>query len=434
MVRDDHQECQARRVEWFRDARFGMFVHWGLYSLLGRHEWVMNLERIPVAEYEQLADQWHPKTDCIRRWAKMARQAGMRYVVLTAKHHEGFCLWDSGLTDYNAVVKGPRRDLIAEYVEAARAEGLRVGIYYSLMDWHHQDGLICARDEEARKRFVAYTHGLVRELCSNYGKIDILWYDLGWPLDAAGWESEELNRMVRELQPDILINDRSHLPEDFDTPEQHIKPTLDGRAWEVCMTFSEMCWGYTPTDTRCKTALDVLKALRDVASKGGNLLLNVGPTPEGEVQQEIVQALGIVSGWLKRNGAAIYTATDPMHSDIQLAGEFTRNGNIAYLHVTRWPGEVLVLGGFKTRVQCVCLSDGTDVQFEQTGDRLAMRDLPILAPDDPVTVIEIECEGEPVFLHGPGMHIYNYDNIWASVTPGQDDLADTPTLLGCRHR
>ncbi len=199
-------------MQWWHEARFGMFIHWGLYSVLGRHEWVMENEAIPVADYEQLAKRFQPKPNAARAWAKLAKQAGQKYMVLTSKHHEGFCNFDTKLTNYCATKQGPGRDLVHEYVEAARAEGLRFGFYYSLMDWHHPDGARCATNEDARKRFVEYTHGLIRELLTNYGKIDVLWYDVSWPLDAQAWESERMNKMVFELQPDIIVNNRNALP------------------------------------------------------------------------------------------------------------------------------------------------------------------------------------------------------------------------------
>ena len=178
---------RARRMKWWHEARFGMFIHWGLYSVLGRHEWVMENEGIPVAEYAPLAKQFKPKPNAARAWAKLAKQAGQKYMVMTTKHHEGFCNFDTKTTDYCAPKQGPGRDLVKEYVEAVRAEGLRVGFYYSLMDWHHPDGARCAHDEDARKRFVEYIHTHLRELLTNYGKVDVLWYDVSWPLDAAGW-------------------------------------------------------------------------------------------------------------------------------------------------------------------------------------------------------------------------------------------------------
>ena len=180
---------RLRRMKWWTDARFGMFVHFGLYSQLGRHEWVMNRERIPVKEYEKLARTFNPAPGSPREWAALAKKAGMKYMVMTTKHHEGFCLWDSKLTDYNAVKRGPGRDLVAEYVDACREFGLKCGFYYSLMDWHHPDGLAGSSDEPARRRFIDYTHGLVRELMSNYGKVDILWYDVPAPLKNADEET-----------------------------------------------------------------------------------------------------------------------------------------------------------------------------------------------------------------------------------------------------
>src|SRR6266699_5091384 len=199
-------EDRERRMQWWHAAKFGMFIHWGLYSTLGRHEWVMENEVIPVSEYERLAPKFKPIPNAARAWAQLARRAGMRYMVMTTKHHEGFCNFDTKLTDYCAPKQGPGRDLVREYVDAARGEGLRVGFYYSLMDWHHPDGALCATDEAARQRFVAYTQGCVRELCTQYGQLDILWYDVSWPLETAErWESLEMNQMVRQLQPGIII-------------------------------------------------------------------------------------------------------------------------------------------------------------------------------------------------------------------------------------
>src|ERR1700690_1593863 len=177
---------QQRRMKWWHDAKFGMFIHFGLYAAHGRHEWAMENEAIPVAEYQKFTAGYNPAPGSARGWARLAKAAGMKYMVLTSKHHEGFCNWDTKLTNYNAVNYGPRRDVIKEFVEAGRAEGLRVGFYYSLMDWHHPDGATCANDEEAHKRFVAYPHGLIPELMTNYGKVDVLWYDVSWPLNTAG--------------------------------------------------------------------------------------------------------------------------------------------------------------------------------------------------------------------------------------------------------
>jgi alpha-L-fucosidase len=392
---------QARRLQWFRAARFGMFIHWGLYAQLGRHEWVMNRERIPVSEYEPLAQTWHPKPGAPRAWARLAKAAGMRYMVMTSKHHEGFSLWDSKINPYNAAQTGPGRDLVGEYIEAARAEGLRVGLYYSLMDWHHPDGALCKTDEPARRRFVDYTHGLVRELCTNYGQLDILWYDVNWPLTAEGWESAKMNAMVRKLQPDIIINNRSGLDEDFGTPEGHITPEKGGRAWESCMTFNDS-WGYTPIDTNFKSAWNVVAMLRQVAAGGGNLLLNIGPTPAGDVPEPCGPILQEVGAWMGKYGPAVYDAADPMEQEWGITGAWTCQGNVAYFHCNRWPGKELALGGLQNRVLKARLMNGPEVQFTQTADRLVLRGLPEHAPDPLATVIELHCDGVPRQILGAG--------------------------------
>src|SRR6266705_6631742 len=277
---------RERRMQWWHAAKFGMFIHWGLYSTLSRHEWVMENEGIPVSEYERLAPQFKPIPNAARAWARLAKNAGMKYMVMTTKHHEGFCNFDTKLTDYCAPKQGPGRDLVREYVDAARAEGLRFGFYYSLMDWHHPDGARCKTDEAARKRFVEYIHGQVRELMTNYGKVDILWYDVAWPLDAKGWESVEMNQMGRKLQPDIIMNNRSKIAEDFDTPEQRIDASPN-RPWESCMTLNDS-WGYHASDNAWKTPTTVIRNLITCARDGGNYLLNIGPKPDRSIPEESV--------------------------------------------------------------------------------------------------------------------------------------------------
>ena len=413
------------RLKWFRDARFGMFIHWGLYAQLGRHEWVMNRERIPIDEYEKLADTWKPEPNAARRWAKLAKQVGMRYMVMTTKHHEGFCLWDSKLTDYNAAKRGPGRDLVAEYVEAARAEGLRVGFYYSLMDWHHPDGARCKNDESARRRFVDYTQGLVRELCSNYGKLDVMWYDVNWPLDPEEWESAKMNAMVRELQPEIIINNRSGLPEDFGTPEGHVTPEKGGRAWESCMTFNDS-WGYTPIDHRWKDAWQVVSMLRQAAAGGGNLLLNIGPKPDGGVPEICEKTLLEVGEWLKEYGPSIYDATDACENDWMVTGSFTFKGSTAYYHCNRWPGKELAIGGLVNKVLSARIMNGPEVQFTQKRDRLVLHGLPEQAPNPFATVIELRVEGVPEHDLGPGCVLLDRD-------PWREPTQHTGTALGRAH-
>jgi len=380
------------RMKWWHEARFGMFIHWGLYSQLGRHEWAMEQEGIPVEEYQKLAATFHPKPNAARDWARLAKQAGQKYMVMTTKHHEGFCNFDSKLTDYCATKQGPGRDLVKEYVEAARAEGLRVGFYYSLMDWHHPDGARCATDEQARRRFVDYIHGHIRELLTNYGKIDVLWYDVNWPLDVKGWESEKMNEMVFQLQPEIVVNNRNGLPGDFTTPEQTIRAS--DTAWESCMTMNGS-WGYHKADADWKTPRTIVRNLATCARDTGNYLLNIGPKPDGSIPEESVKILTAAGGWLARNGDAIYKSEKCRVTRSEFAG-FTRRGNTLYMHVHYWPGETVALGGLTSKVKSARLAaSGKEVKFDQEQFRVRFTGLPANAPDDPVTTIAIECDGEP---------------------------------------
>jgi len=386
---------RERRMKWWNAARFGMFIHWGLYSVYGHHEWAMEDEGIPVAEYEQLAAQFKPEPNAARAWAKLAKQAGQKYMVMTTKHHEGFCNWDTKLTNYNAAKQGPGRDLVAEFVEAVRAEGLRVGFYYSLMDWHHPDGARCATDEAARQRFVEYTHGLVRELMTNYGKIDILWYDVDWPLDAKGWESEKMNQMVFKFQPDIIVNNRNGVPGDFSTPEQEIRAEKAGRAWETCMTMNDS-WGYQRADNNWKTTKTLVRNLITCAGNGGNYLLNIGPRGDGSIPEESVQRLSEVGKWMDKHGPTIYE-TERCGVHESLFADFTRKGNTLYIHVENWPGSTIAIGGLKTKATAAkVFTSGQKVAFQQEDFRLKFTGLPEKAPEDPVTTLEVSFDSEPV--------------------------------------
>lgn len=401
------EKTRESRMKWWCDARFGMFIHFGLYSQLGRHEWVMNRERIPIKEYEKLADTWKPKSDSIYEWAALAKEAGMKYMVMTTKHHEGFLLWDSKLSKYNAVRHGPHRDLVREYVDAARKFGLRVGFYYSLMDWHHPDGASCFYDKKARKRFITYTQGLVRELCSNYGPIDILWYDVSWPLRSPKeWDSYRMNAMVRELQPHIIINNRSKLPEDFSTPEERIKPAEVDRAWEACMTFNGS-WGWQKTPSEDWLSVrKVIDMLRQCTAGGGNLLLNVGPKPDGSLPSEAIKRLKAIGQWLKKYGGVIYGQVDRVENmEWMPTGAWTRRGKILYYWCSRWPGSELAIGGLTSKlVQARLYPDGEPLPFEQTRNRLVIRGLPSTCPDTiaKVAIIEMTFKTVPQQKLGAG--------------------------------
>ncbi len=359
--------AHAERVKWFTNDRFGMFIHWGLYAIPARGEWVRNAERISVEDYQKYFDEFDPIDYNPKEWAKLAKQAGMKYAVMTAKHHDGFCLFDSKLTDYKATNTKANRDLVREYVEAFRAEGLKVGLYYSLLDWHHPDyphytdSIHPMRGNEAYKdiqhnfdNYVDYLHGQVRELCTNYGKIDILWFDFSYG-DMMGekWRASELTRIARGLQPHVLIDNRleasgegfgswatgdpSEYAGDFVSPEQIIPPSgicdKDGNplVWEACMTMNNH-WGYSSTDKFYKPASMVVKKLVECVSKGGNMLINVGPDAKGNIPQESISILTDVGKWMKLNSASIYNCG---HANIDKPeyGRITRNGNKLYYHI-----------------------------------------------------------------------------------------------------
>jgi alpha-L-fucosidase len=394
-----------KRMAWWREARFGMFIHFGLYSVLGRHEWAMALENWPVKEYEKLADKFLPKPGAPREWAKLAKAAGMKYMVLTTRHHEGFSLWDSKANPYNAVNLGPKRDIVKEFVEAAREQGLRVGFYSSLMDWHHPDGGAAAYDSAARKRFTDYIYALNEELLTQYGKIDILWYDVSEPMQNwEGWNTLEINQRLRAIQPDIIINNRSRLDEDFGTPEEHITAAKD-REWEACMTFNGLSWGYVDAaqvGPYSYNAQRILRMLSTCVGGCGNLLLNIGPAPDGSVPPEAVEPLTTVGKWLAQNGECVYGNVDSFKDGWGFGSgicSVSRKKNTVYLWNWIWPkdGE-LIVGGFTTALKSAkILASGESLKFTQEKYRIIFKDMP-KEPQDKVAgvaIIALEFEGVP---------------------------------------
>lgn len=384
----------SERMSWWHIARYGMFIHWGVYAIPARGEWVMYQEHIPHQEYAPLAAEFNPRRYEPDAWVRLAKEAGMRYMVMTTRHHDGYSLFDSQVSDFTAPKTAAGRDLIREYVEACHRGGMPVGFYYSLLDWRYPAYFLGPqRDPAGWAELVAYVHAQVRELCTNYGRLDILWYDGGWPYTAADWRSEELNAMVRQLQPQIIINDRSQTPEDLDTPEQHIHPSPPGRAWEACMTLNGS-WGYNEADAEWKTPKQVIQMLVRCASGGGNLLLNIGPRADGSVPSESERVLRQVGAWLTANGGSIYgTQRSPFHTSTGLT---TLKGNTLFLHVLRWPGRELVVPRLRNQVHSVHMMQGGDpVSFRQKDDRLFLERLPARAPDELDTVIVVELEGQP---------------------------------------
>ena len=397
------------RMAWWRDARFGVFVHFGLYAQLGRNEWAQTTENIPVEEYERLADTFAPKPGAPREWAKLAKAAGAKYMVMTTRHHEGFSLWDSKANPYNSVNYGPHRDIVREFVDACREFDLKIGFYSSLMDWHHPDGWKCAFDNEARRRFLDYIEALNTELLTQYGHIDILWYDVPQPMENwEGWDSLARNQRLRALQPHIIINDRSRLAEDFGTPEEHL--TASDRDWEACMTFNGISWGYVDEEQSkayAYTAPRILKMLNTCARGGGNLLLNIGPKPDGSVPGDAVEPLTTVGKWLSRNGEAVYGRRAPSDSygwncggNGISAGTRSLDGKTFYIWSWIWPhGGEMSLGGFFTAPKrASILVTGEELGFAHDGHRITLKGLPERCPDPAgVAVIKLEFDEVPEF-------------------------------------
>lgn len=394
------------RMRWWRQARFGMFVHFGLYAQLGRNEWAQVCENTPPSEYEHLAQSFAPKEGCCREWAALAKQAGMRYMVLTTRHHEGFSLWNSQVNPFNSMRYGPHRDIVREFVDACREFDLKIGFYSSLMDWHHPDGASCAYDVQARERFTRYIRALNEELLTQYGKIDILWYDVARPMQSAeGWDSLSRNQYLRSLQPHIIINDRSRLPEDFGTPEEHISPS--DRDWEACMTFNGISWGYVDSAQAAPysyTPQRIVGMLQTCCERGGNLLLNIGPQPDGSVPPEAVAPLRKVGEWLRVNGEAVYgdlTKTQGNANQCNGVSRSTTKGNTVYMWNKIWApynGE-MAFGGFATTPRAVTLMDGTPLPFERRGARILVHGVPRENPDPilHVPIIRIEFDEPPQY-------------------------------------
>jgi alpha-L-fucosidase len=415
MVQEQRIQAAEQRRDWFVHNRFGLFIHWGLYALPARHEWVKNREMLTDEHYQRYFKHFDPDLYDPKAWARTAKRAGMRYAVLTTKHHEGFCLWDSQLTDYKAPNTPAGRDLLRPWVEAFRAEGLKIGFYHSLIDWHHPefpvDGLHPQREdlafrEQAQGRDVSkyaeYLHGQVRELLTNYGTIDILWFDFsysrmdwGWSKGKGkdDWQSEQLMQMVRKLQPNILINNRTEVGGDFQTPEQ-VQPRgwiqVDGKpvTWEACQTLNGS-WGYDRDNLDWKSPDLLVRMLVDSVSKGGNLLLNVGPTARGEFDARAVATLDAIGEWMRLHNRSIYGATQ---SDFTPPPDcrLTQRGNRLYLHVFAWPMIDIHLDGLADRVEYAqLLNDASEIQMVTDKSNTLTLKLPIQRPDVLVPVIEL---------------------------------------------
>jgi alpha-L-fucosidase len=449
-VREDESSTpraltQDERMGWWRKARFGMFIHWGLYAIPAGSwggkddygEWIRHSAKIPIDEYHQLQEQFNPTEFDAEEWAEIAAQAGMKYIVITTKHHDGFALFDTKTTEWDVVKTPFGRDIMAELAQAARARGLKIGWYHSIMDWDHPDYLPRRKWEQERdesgnagpgyrsaeeadfSRYSAYLHAQVRELLTNYGEIAVMWFDGEWESTWTHEEGRKLFDLVRELQPETIVNNRvdkgragmegmttdESFLGDFGTPEQRVPETgIPGQDWESCITMNAN-WGYNAADTDWKSTEALVRMLVDIASKGGNLLLNVGPKADGTLPQESIIRLREIGRWMKANGEAIYdTVASPMQAPPwgRITTRYGEDTTRLYLHVFDWPaGEKLVLDGLGNEVSAAHLLAGKKpVKVAREPGRIVL-ELPESRPDPHASVIAVDIVGRPIVYTAP---------------------------------
>jgi alpha-L-fucosidase len=414
---NESSETKSERMQWYQDARFGMFIHWGAYSQLDgeykgkkqkdpKGEWIMRNLKIPVDEYAlEIAATFNPKNFDADKWVKTAKDAGMKYLVMTTKHHDGFALFDSDVSDFNIVDSSPfKRDVIKELAEACRKYGLKFGIYYSqAQDWHHAGGLAPKNrwDEKQEGEWTDYFESIVKgqvtELFTNYGEISLIWWDSGRQAqdkevaDAVGSE-------LVKLQPDIIVNPRlgGHLKGDFNTFEQVIPAVFNQEYNEICITHNRS-WSYKPSDNNWKTPEFLLKTLVHTASMGGNFLFNVGPNQDGEFPKQTTEALKYIGDWIKINGESIYgTQANPFYKlDFGEATIKSKNGKAKlYLFVYNWPEdqELFVKGLHNKPANVSILGSDIKIKTHKEKEGVYLKSLPKEAPDEVVSVIVLEID------------------------------------------
>ena len=392
----NNKKAPQHAIERFKNNRFGMFIHYGLYSILNRREWSMYYERIPVEEYHKLADEFNPVNLDVNDWVKLAKQTGMKYMCLTTRHHDGFCLFDTAETDFNSVKTAAKRDLVREFVDACRNHGIRPTLYYSVADWSdsgYTDGPV--KNPEGWAKFIKRAHNQLKELMSNYGLIDYLFYD-GCP-PPADWKGEELNRELRELQPELLISDRCQLDEDIASSENHLG--AHQKPWECCMTTNDS-WGCNYGDIHFKSAYDLIHSLAVCIHNGGNFMLNMGPMADGSVQPEDRKLFEEIGAWVERNKEAVYgtLATPFNYHDKKLS---CYRDTTAYVAFHWYHGPETVVAGIGNTVEKVrLLSTGEPIEFKQAGERVFLNGLPEEWPDI-LPVVALELDSKPKGVPSP---------------------------------
>lgn len=429
-TKKETKEERDERMAWWREARFGLFIHWGLYAIPAgewkgetRHaEWILTTAQIPVSEYEKFAPQFNPVRFDPEEWARNAKDAGMKYIVITSKHHDGFCLFDSKLTDYDVMDATPfKRDILKELADECRKQGIKMCWYHSIMDWHHPDYLP-RRDWETRssegagfERYGKHIKGQVKELLTLYGEIGVMWFDGEWENTWTPERGVDLYHHVRSIAPEVIINNRvgkgragmagtfdpATSPGDFGTPEQEIPDTGLGYDWETCMTMNDN-WGYNKNDHNWKSTQDLIRKLVDIVSKGGNFLLNVGPTAEGLFPQPSVDRLKEIGDWMSINGESIYGTTASLFENLGW-GRSTTKGNKIFLHVFDWPEDgKLYVPGLVSRAQRIYPLANPQVKLSidyQAG--AAILSLPEKALDPNASVIVLEFVEQPEVVRTP---------------------------------
>jgi alpha-L-fucosidase len=414
---------------WWRDARFGMFIHWGLYAVPagtwhgervdGLGEWIMDRAKIPGNEYAALARQFNPVKFDADAWVRVAKDAGMKYIIITSKHHDGFALFDSKVSQYDIMNATPyQKDAIRALASAAHRAGLRFGVYYSIMDWHHPDAQAPAYPNynsrsEKNPNFARYVETYMkpqlRELVTQYPEIDVLWFDGEWVADWSDEQGRALYDWLHTMRPSLIVNNRvghsrqgmagmsanKDAPGDFGTPEQRVPPEgLPGVDWETCMTINDT-WGFQSFDDGWKDSRTLVRTLVDVASKGGNMLLNVGPTSQGVIPAQSVSRLHEMGDWMRANGEAVYgTSASPY--GLPSWGRYTAKASTGkvYAHVFDWPKDAkLTLTGVTSRPKAVyLLADRKPLAVEQSGDSFVVR-LPVVRPSAIASVLVLESGG-----------------------------------------
>ena len=394
----ENKATLARRNAWWREAKLGLFIHYGIYSCYGRGEWIKLREGISREEYlRTAAEQMTYRPGTAEEWVKCAVAAGMKYAILTTQHHDGFSLWASDVNPYNSVNYGPGVDIVREFCDACRKHGIRIGLYFSLLNWEHPDGGRCATDEAARVRFIADVKERVRELMTSYGRIDMLWYDVALPLTTAeAWESLERNQMVRELQPDILINERSLLPEDFAIAEDKLVYPPNGVEWEACMRFSQTGFGGVDHERALPFAMnahDIVKLMAQCQFGGGNLVFNISPNGDGGIDPYERETLAKVGEWVRLHADAVYGAADRGSHGANGISTSVRKGNRIYLWNWIYTRGMMRVNGYASAPRAVrCVSNGQAVDFHYENGVLYLDNLPPESPDPILqfTVFELD--------------------------------------------